>query len=103
MVQVGCTINYARKARGKKRWKLFANQFPGAGLRRSPVGHVRSLDRRRLALSPPRVRLLLYDAVVEVFAGVSFSSSCPLRRLPVDWTEILSAIVLSTTSGAEQG
>jgi hypothetical protein len=44
------------------------------------------------ALSPPGVRFPFYIAVVEVFTGLSVFSPGPLRRLAVDWTNILAAV-----------
>lgn len=44
------------------------------------------------ALNPPGVRFPFYIAVVEVLAGLSVSSPGPLRRLAVDWTNILAAV-----------
>ena len=46
--------------------------------------------------------LLLNDAVMEVFTGVSFSRPRPLRWLPVDWTNILLAAAPGTGSNAEE-
>ena len=66
---------------------------------------VRTCDGARLlssivcAVSPPGMRLPFYIVVMEVLAGLAFSLPYPLRRLSVDWTNILMVV---TTCGDEE-